>query len=120
MGLEELLSTDDAAPRLVELEQSLMHFLPAQLIRLRTAFEAQAVSLDSLPERIRRDWVASDGALRLKIEPVEDLNDRHALERFIASVHTVAPDDTAAPGCLPLHRPWLRRSYSSPCCSSYC
>jgi hypothetical protein len=96
-ALEKLLAAPDSMRRLSELEQSLMHFLPAQLMALKTMLQAKPVALDSIPRRIRRDWVTEDGRFRVEVAPAQDLDDGESLARFMSAVRGVAPDATGAP-----------------------
>lgn len=96
-ALERILQATDSVPRLEELEQSLMHFFPAQMNRIITALQAEPVTLESIPERIRRDWVTPDGRFRLEIAPSSNLNDSETLDRFTSAVRMVAPDATGSP-----------------------
>ncbi len=96
-ALTELLRSDDAEARLASLEQTLMHYLPTQLERLKSALSPQAVSLQTLPDEIQRDWKAPDGRWRLEVAPVDDMSDKDNLERFVSAVQSVAPDVTGAP-----------------------
>ncbi|HVO89194.1 MAG TPA: MMPL family transporter [Casimicrobiaceae bacterium] len=67
------------------------------LAQLRTALQAQPVTLQTLPAEVKRDWVATDGSVRLEVYPKGDANDNATLERFVAAVRGVAPDATGAP-----------------------
>lgn len=96
-ALEELLAGPDPTRRLSELEQSLMHFLPAQLKMLKTMLQAEPVTLDSIPEQIRRDWITGDGRFRIEVAPSHNLDERESLDRFMSAVRTVAPEATGAP-----------------------
>jgi predicted RND superfamily exporter protein len=55
------------------------------------------VTLDRLPERLRRGFVAADGRARLEIFPRGDLRDRDRLVRFVAAVRELAPGVTGSP-----------------------
>ncbi len=77
---------------LLAANQALVRFLPAQLDRLRSALGARAVSLDDVPQEIRRDYVQADGAARLQVVPRAAVEDSAVLRRFVQQVHGVAPD----------------------------
>ncbi len=96
-GLGGLVAQDDAADRLASLEQTLMHYLPVQLKRLKAVLAPQRISLQSLPESLERDWKAPDGRWRLQIDPAGDMSDKDNLEHFVSAVQAVAPDVTGAP-----------------------
>jgi len=50
------------------------------------------VTLASLPEELRRGWVAEDGRARLEVFPKGNARDSRTLQRFVASVRQVAPE----------------------------
>jgi hopanoid biosynthesis associated RND transporter like protein HpnN len=71
--------------------------LGVTLAQLRTAMQAQPVTLASLPRTITRDWVTDDGRARVEIYPKGDVGDDAALRRYVAAVQSIAPDATGAP-----------------------
>jgi hopanoid biosynthesis associated RND transporter like protein HpnN len=75
----------------------LMPGLATTLAQLRAAMQAVPVSLATLPDELRRDWVAADGRARIEVFPRGDANDNETLRRFVAAVRQVAPDATGAP-----------------------
>jgi hopanoid biosynthesis associated RND transporter like protein HpnN len=71
--------------------------LVTTLGQLRAAMQASPVTLDTLPDDLRREWVAVDGRARVEVFPKGDANDNATLRRFVAAVLTVAPEATGAP-----------------------
>jgi hopanoid biosynthesis associated RND transporter like protein HpnN len=71
--------------------------LLATLDQLRAAMQAGAVTLATLPEDLKRDWIASDGRARIEVFPKGDPNDNETLRRFVEAVRALAPDATGAP-----------------------
>jgi hypothetical protein len=71
--------------------------LVATLGQLRAAMQAGPVTLASLPDDLRRDWVAADGRARIEVFPKGDANDNDTLRRFVTAVRALAPDATGAP-----------------------
>jgi predicted RND superfamily exporter protein len=65
--------------------------------QLRAAMQAGPVTLASLPDELRRDWVASDGRARIEVFPKGNANDNETLRRFVAAVRALAPEATGAP-----------------------
>lgn len=63
----------------------------------RLVLQASAVSLDSIPEDIRRDWVTADGRFRVEVFPRGDARDREVLRSFVAAVQREAPAATGMP-----------------------
>ena len=78
-------------------EDRLLTALPGRLEALNAGLGAEPVNLESLPRAIWDRQIAADGKARLKVYPKEDLRDREALARFVASVRTVAAHATGTP-----------------------
>lgn len=86
---------DDAAIR--SFEHRLTGGLPHRLALLSRALDAEEVTIESLPPRLREQWIAGDGRYRLEIHPGENLDLRTALVRFIDDVQRIAPAATGTP-----------------------
>jgi hopanoid biosynthesis associated RND transporter like protein HpnN len=71
--------------------------LVTTLAQLRAAMQAGPVTLATLPDELRREWVAADGRARIEVFPKGDANDNETLRRFVAAVRAVAPEATGAP-----------------------
>ncbi len=84
----------DAEGRLAALNEALVSPIARGLVDLERALAPEAVTLETLPEPLRRRLLAPDGSARVQAFPVEDLNDNRALEDFVAAVRSVAPDAT--------------------------
>ena len=52
------------------------------------------MSLKTLPESLRRDWIGTNGQARIQVFPKGNAGDPAVLNRFVAAVRTVAPDAT--------------------------
>lgn len=87
---------DDAAG-LAALSDRLLATLGSRLDRLRQSLTAEAVTIDSLPERIRGREIAVDGRYRVQAFPAEDLTENAALRRYVETVTEVAPTATGGP-----------------------
>jgi hypothetical protein len=75
------------------LENSLLQTLPEQIELLRQSLRAENVAIATLPEVVRRDWLAADGRAKLAIYPKEPVHrDPAALQRFVDDVRSVIPD----------------------------
>jgi len=79
------------------LEESLFTNLPMLFDRLGTLLQATEVTVHALPRELLSQYVSVDGRYRIQVFPRENIMDRNALERFIHSVRTLAPDATDAP-----------------------
>lgn len=93
---EWLASKADAATR-ARLQTAVMTPLGTVLTQTREALKAHAVTQNSLPDELKRDWLAPDGRARLSIVPKGDANNNAVIERFIGQVMRIAPDATGTP-----------------------
>ena len=71
--------------------------LLTMLQQVRDLFNAEPVTLDSLPPDLKRDWVAPDGEVRIEVSPKGDGNDNRVLRRFVEAVRKAAPQATGTP-----------------------
>ena len=78
-------------------EEALIPALVATLAQLRAALQAGPVTLATLPEELKPDWVAPDGRARIEVFPRGDANDNATLQRFVTAVRALAPEATGAP-----------------------
>ncbi len=88
--LRALQSAPDSV--LVEANEALTRFLPAQLNRLRAALSAQPVTTQSIPASISRDWVLPDGRSRVQITPKPEASGGPGLNTFVEQVTGAIPD----------------------------
>jgi hopanoid biosynthesis associated RND transporter like protein HpnN len=79
------------------LRANLSDGIERRLDDLRSALEAQPVSLATLPPELKRDWVAADGKARVEVFPKGDARNNAVLRRFAAAVQAVAPQATGTP-----------------------
>lgn len=61
---------------------------------ISASFQAEPVSLQTLPADLIRDWRTPDGRARVSIVPKGDANNNKVLRRFIDAVSAVAPNAT--------------------------
>lgn len=78
-GLADLMRTD------------IFRFWEQQYDRLEKQIYPQEVTFDSLPATLQNRFVASDGRLRIQIEPEADLRDEAARAAFVDAVRAVVP-----------------------------
>jgi uncharacterized protein len=64
------------------------------LDQLRDAMRAEPVALATLPDDLKRDWLAPDGRARIEVFPKGLATDNAAVQRFTAAVRQVAPEAT--------------------------
>nr|WP_225737353.1 MMPL family transporter [Dyella acidiphila] len=89
-ALQKLAKVPD--DRLMGMNDAVSRFLPAQLQSLRDALDAKGVTLATLPESIKRDWVSSSGQVRIQVSPTVNDQDTKGLHRFVDAVQRIAPD----------------------------
>lgn len=77
-------------------EQILIPGFVTSLGQIRTLLHPEPVRLESLPPRLVRQWLSSDGRARLSVVPKGDSNDDALVSRFIAAGIKLAPDATGA------------------------
>ena len=89
-ALQKLAKAPD--DRLMMMNEAVSRFLPKQLDSLRDALNARGVTLQSLPESIKRDWVSPNGQVRIQVSPTVNEEDTSGLRKFVEAVQRVAPD----------------------------
>ena len=88
----------DATPeRRAAAQTALTGGLGPLLARLGTLLKPERTTIDTLPDDLKRDWVAADGRARIEVSPKGDANDNDVLERFTDAVRAVAPNVSGGP-----------------------
>jgi len=110
--MKEISSRDPRAARLERDLKSLLargpDVLPAlkanlsdgvkrRLEDMRLALSAKKVSLDTIPDDLKRDWVTADGRALVQAYPKGDARQNRVLRKFVASVREIAPEATGMP-----------------------
>lgn len=86
----ERRGTDPAA--LQELGDALTGEAPALLADVREKLQVtDPLTIEAMPDAIRRDWIAPDGQVRLRVLPAENVSAPEAMQRFAGVVQAVAP-----------------------------
>ena len=88
---------DGSGDDLAQLEQMLLASLPGRLEALNASLDADYISLETLPDQLKRLWVSADGKRRIEIYPKQDMQDNRALREFVRAVQSVSPEVTGAP-----------------------
>ena len=94
-GNLDRLSDSDGA--LLLLEQALLSGLPPRLDDLALALEADGITQENLPAKLRTRFLADDGRALIEIRPSEDLRDRGRRHAFVEAVQTVVPGASGLP-----------------------
>jgi hopanoid biosynthesis associated RND transporter like protein HpnN len=72
--------------------KALTEFLPYTLHQLGDSLSAETITMQSLPEDLKRDWFAPDGRVRVQVTPTTKAQNTAGLRRFVQVVQEVAPD----------------------------
>ena len=89
-----VLSDDD---ELAEFERRLLAGLSGRFVQLRQSLMAEPVTIETLPQTVRERQIAVDGRARVEVFPMQNLREVAALEEFVRSVRTVAPEAIGSP-----------------------
>jgi hopanoid biosynthesis associated RND transporter like protein HpnN len=79
------------------LKANLSDGVKQRLDDMRMALNAQKVSLDNIPDDLKRDWVTADGRALVEVFPKGDARENSVLRQFVDAVRTLAPDATGTP-----------------------
>ncbi|MDB5723518.1 MAG: hopanoid biosynthesis-associated transporter HpnN [Novosphingobium sp.] len=71
--------------------------LNVTLNQIRLSLQPTAVTRETLPADVTRDWLAKDGRSMIQITPAGNSTDNTVIERFTAAVRKVAPDAVGMP-----------------------
>jgi uncharacterized protein len=93
--LMSLATTDPS--RKASVEHALMAPFATRLSQIRSALKPEPISIGSLPQDLVRDWLAPDGRARVEVAAKGDVNDSKTMDRFVATVLSVAPEATGNP-----------------------
>nr|WP_298689337.1 MMPL family transporter [uncultured Dongia sp.] len=77
-----------------ELQRMLVDGLMPRMKMLASALQAEPLTLETLPDEIKSQWIAADGEMRLTVMPKGDSNDSAVLANFVNAVRGVAPEAT--------------------------
>jgi hypothetical protein len=91
--LLEQAATADASI-IPQLRHALLSGLTPRLDALAAGMSAGKVTLDTLPDEIRHDWIAPDGEVRIMVVPKGDSNNNAVMTRFVDAVRSIAPQAT--------------------------
>ncbi len=79
------------------LKANLSDGVPRRLEDMRLVLSAKKVSLDTIPDDLKRDWVTQDGRALVQVFPKGDARQNSVLRKFVQSVREIAPDATGMP-----------------------
>jgi len=93
--LDQLAAAEPAARE--RADYALTFPLSVTLDQVRTSLQAEPVSLETLPDDFKRQWLGPEGRARLSIVPTGDTNDTRVREQSVRAVRSLAPTATGAP-----------------------
>lgn len=94
-ALEQVMARGAAV--LPALRANLAPGIERRLDELRLSLQPEPVTLASLPESLKRDWIAPDGQARIEVFPKGDARENRVLHRFTTAVQQIAPNATGTP-----------------------
>ncbi|WP_199536100.1 MMPL family transporter [Dyella solisilvae] len=89
-ALEQLAKGSDA--QMATANQALTQFLPYTLHQLADSLSAERITMENLPDELKRDWFTPDGRVRVQVTPTASAQKTQGLRRFVQAVQQVAPD----------------------------
>jgi hopanoid biosynthesis associated RND transporter like protein HpnN len=97
LKVNESATADARIRNLTLLRDALLGSMPQLLQRLHQALNAGPVTVQDLPDDIRREWVSANGLYKVEASPKENISEDEPLKRFAADVTSVTPYATGAP-----------------------
>lgn len=88
-ALDRLAHGTDA--EMAAANQALVQFLPFTLRQLDDSLSAKPITLQSLPDELKRDWFTADGQVRVQVTPTAKAQSTAGLRSFVQSVQRLAP-----------------------------
>ncbi len=95
-ALELVVQRHDAGT-LHRLQNNLIGVMQKQIGAMREMLEAKPVTVDTITDDLRRDWITTDGRALIEVYPKGNPRDHRALIAFTDAVRHLAPDATGAP-----------------------
>ncbi|MEM7469296.1 MAG: MMPL family transporter [Pseudomonadota bacterium] len=78
--------------RLELVDRNMMTSFKDRIERLSDGLNASEVTIDNLPEDVRRLWLSDRGKYRVEATPREDLSDNYALQAFVDEIREAVGD----------------------------
>jgi hopanoid biosynthesis associated RND transporter like protein HpnN len=82
---------------LQQLHKNFVTVMQTKLDSVKQILSAKNVTVDSITEDLRRDWVTRDGQFLVEVYPKGNARDHKTLIAFTNAVREIAPDATGAP-----------------------
>ena len=84
-------------PALARAREAMLPGMKIMLKQVSDTLKAAPVTIESMPEDLRADWIAADGTARIRVFPKDTSNEPDALSAFSDQVLAAAPQATGAP-----------------------
>ena len=91
IGSDLTVLAHESDSQLMAANAALTAFLPAELDSLRLSLSAQPVTLATLPQNLKVDWLTGDGRARVQVLPKASAMNSRGLRSFVQQVTAVAP-----------------------------
>jgi predicted RND superfamily exporter protein len=88
---------DTAEPALTYLQAQLYRDFVSKFYSLQRNLRPKPLSIEDVPDELRRKFVSPSGRFLLQIHPKVDIWEREGARQFVADLRTVDPDVTGAP-----------------------
>tara|TARA_R110002020_G_C16321741_1_gene774930 strand:+ start:24380 stop:27028 length:2649 start_codon:yes stop_codon:yes gene_type:complete len=75
-----------------EIEKRLMFGFPVILKQIRRSLDAESVTSETMPTRIRQKWISDTGEARIEISPAHALADMKDIKGFVAAIQPLVPN----------------------------
>lgn len=82
---------------LQQLHKNFVTVMQGKLDSIKQILSAENVTIDSITDDLRRDWVTQDGQFLVEVYPKGNARDHNILIAFTNAVREIAPDATGAP-----------------------
>ncbi|MGQ4274854.1 MMPL family transporter [Terrihabitans sp. B22-R8] len=98
-GLNSFAEKRGTGPeQLAEIQSALVGSLPQIVSALRERLAAARIlTVDDLPDDIRKDWISPQGGIRLQVQPADDIGSPEGMEKFATTIKQVEPRASGAP-----------------------
>lgn len=95
-AIETVVQRND--PKLLQrLHNNLVTVMQAKLELIKQSLSADTVTIESITDDLRRDWITPDGQALIQVYPKGNARDYKTLIAFTDAVRQITPDATGAP-----------------------
>lgn len=95
-AIETVVQRNDSQ-LLQRLHKNLVTVMQSKLALIKQSLSADTVTIESITDDLRRDWITPDGQALIQVYPKGNARDYKILIAFTDAVRQIAPDATGAP-----------------------